>query len=105
MQGKLLFVFAIAGLVIASAKSYSVDLFQPSQLGGMQLTPGHYTVEVVDQKAVLRGGKVKCEAPVKVEDADRKFNTTSVRFDNADGKMRIQEIHIGGSKTKLVFTE
>ena len=105
MRRKLLFAFAVAGLAVASAKTYSIDLFEPAVLGSMQLTPGHYTVDVVDQKAVLRSGKVKCEAPVKVETADSKYNSTSVRYDNGDGKMHIQEIHVGGSKTKLVFTE
>jgi len=106
MTKRLLFVFAVAGLALASAKSsYSIDLFQPALLGSTQLAPGHYTVDILDQKAIVHSGKVKCEAPVKVESADTKYNTTTVRYDNADGKMRIQEIHVGGSKTKLVFTE
>jgi hypothetical protein len=40
-----------------------------------------------------------------VENADQKYNTTAVRFTNGDGKMHIQEIHIGGTKMKLVFAE
>ena len=56
-------------------------------------------------KAVIRNGKKVCEAPVKVENADSKYSTTAVRFNNADGEMHIQEIHVGGSKTKLVFNE
>ncbi|PWU08396.1 MAG: hypothetical protein C5B51_07895 [Terriglobia bacterium] len=105
MTKKLLFAFAVAGLAIASAKSYSVDLFQTAYLGNTELAPGHYSVDVTDQKAVIRNGKVHGEAPVKMESAETKYNTTAVRYTNGDGKMHIQEIHIGGSKTKLVFTE
>ena len=33
-----------------------------------------------------------------------KFDTTTVRYGVGDGKTRIQEIRIGGTKTKLVFS-
>jgi hypothetical protein len=105
MKRRLLFVFALAGLAVASAKSYTVNLFQPSMLGNTQLKPGEYQIAVVDQKAVIRNGKVEGQAPVKVEAGDVKYDSTTVRFSNADGKMHIQEIHIGGTKTKLVFNE
>ena len=105
MKNKLLFAFAVAGLAIASAKSYSFTLFQPALLGETKLAPGDYEVSVTDQKAVIRNGKIHGEAPVKVETSDTKYGATSVRFTNGDGKMHIQEIHIGGSKTKLVFNE
>ena len=55
-------------------------------------------------KAVLRQGKVKTESPVKVEENGTKFDSTAVRYVNgADGKLHIQEIRIGGTRTKLVF--
>jgi len=102
---RILFAISVAGLALASAKSYSVTLFQPSLFGNTPLAPGDYKVEVVDQKAVIHKGKIQCEAPVKVETSDMKYSGTSVRFSNGDGKMHIQEIHIGGSNTKLVFNE
>lgn len=105
MKKKLLIAISVAGLAFASAKSYSIDLFEPAMLGNTALPAGQYKVEVVDQKAVVSNGKNRCEAPVKVESADSKYNITAVRFSNSDGKMHIQEIHLGGSKTKLVFNE
>jgi hypothetical protein len=105
MRKRLLFAFAIGGLAIASAKSYSIDLFQPALLGDTQLAPGHYSVDVTEQKAVVRNGKVHGEAPVKVQMMDQKYPTTTVLFNNGDGKMHIQEIHVGGTTTKLVFAE
>jgi hypothetical protein len=107
MKKKLLLAISVAALAVASAsaKSYSVQLFEPAMLGSTPLTPGEYKVQVEDQKAMVSNGKIHCEATVKVESADTKYGSTSVRFTNADGKMHIQEIHIGGSKTKLVFNE
>ncbi|HEY2016980.1 MAG TPA: hypothetical protein VGH38_25925 [Bryobacteraceae bacterium] len=105
MKRSLLFLCAVTTLALAGTKSYMVNLMEPALLGSTELKPGEYRVEVVDQKAVLRRGKSHNEAPVKVETADSKYTSTTVRFTNGDGKLHIQEIHIGGSKTKLVFTE
>jgi hypothetical protein len=102
---KLLLAFAIAGLAVASAKTYRVQLYEPALLGTMQLAPGEYRVEVVGDKAVIRNGKVQGEAPVKMEENDKKYGFTTVRFTNADGKLHVQEIHLGGTKSKLVFNE
>lgn len=105
MKRRILFSLVIAGLAVASAKSYKVNLFQPAILGSTELKAGEYQVEVVDQKAVIRNGKIEGQAPVKVEAGDVKYGNTTVRFSNADGKMHIKEIHIGGTKTRLVFNE
>jgi hypothetical protein len=107
MKKNILLAIGVAALAVAgaSAKSYSVTLYEPAVLGNMTLKAGDYKVEVNDQKAVLTNGKTRCEAPVKVESADMKYSSTTVRFGNGDGKMHVQEIHIGGSKTKLVFNE
>lgn len=105
MIRKLVLAFALAGLAVASAKSYSIDLFAPALLGNMELKPGHYSVDIVDQKAVIRNGKIHGEAPVKVETMEQKYPKTAVRFSVADGRMHIQEIHVGGSTTKIVFME
>ena len=102
---KVLPLFLVAGLAIASARSYTVNLFQPSLVGATELKPGQYKIEVNESKAIIRQGKVQTESPVKVEEGDTRFDTTVVRYVNsADGKVRIQEIRIGGTKTKLLFT-
>lgn len=107
MKRNFLLALSVAALAVASAsaKSYSIQLFEPAMVGSMALPPGEYRVDVDNQKAVIHNAKARCEAPVKVEDADSRYGATTVRFANADGKMHIQEIHVGGSKTKLVFNE
>jgi hypothetical protein len=105
MMTRLLLAFAVIGLVVANAKTYGIDLYQPAMLGSIELAPGHYDVDVADMKAVFRNGRIHGEAPVKMEDADMKYNRTSVVLANNGGQMHIQEIHIAGTKVKLVFVE
>jgi hypothetical protein len=102
MMNKAVFCL-LAAAAVASAKSYTMNLFQPALFGNVELKPGAYRVEVKEQTASVRNGKTLAESPVKVETGDTKFDTTTVRFDNGSGKMKIQEIRIGGTKTKLVF--
>jgi len=101
---KILFGFTTLALALASAASYNVTLFQPSMVAGQELKPGEYKIELKDNKAVVKSGKTVVEADVRVETADQKFSSTSVRYTNADGgKMKIQEIRLGGTNSKIVF--
>ena len=88
----------------AATQTHRITLFQPSLVNGTELKAGDYKLEVIDDsKIVISQGKQRVEAGVKVESADTKFNSTSVRFSNGDGKYRLQEIRLGGTKTKLVL--
>jgi hypothetical protein len=99
---KAVFAFLILALAIADAKTYSIRLFQPSVLAGTELKPGEYTLDLDRTKIVVKNGRVSVEASVKVETVDQKYAATSVRYANGDGKFQIQEIHLGGTKLKLV---
>lgn len=103
---KVLFTFAVMGLAVASAAdTYRVTLFQPSVVGGKELKPGEYKVTVDGGKATISQGKNNSvETAVKVESADTKFASTSVRYMNGEGKYKVQEIRLGNTKTKLVFS-
>ena len=105
MLRKIVFSFAVLGLALASAKSYRVDVYEPAYAGSTELKAGSYEVSTDGQNAVIRGNKVDSQNPVKVETAERKFDNTSVKYVITGGKRQIQEIHLGGTKTKLVFTE
>jgi major membrane immunogen (membrane-anchored lipoprotein) len=100
---KLLFAFAVAALSIANAASYRVTLYHESIVNGTTLKPGDYKLEVGDNQAVISKGKQKVEAPVKIETAENKFSSTSVRYQNGDGKYKVIEIRLGGTNQKLVF--
>lgn len=100
---KFLAIFLTIGLFAASAASYNVTLFQPSIVAGKELKPGDYKLIVEDSKAVIQRGKERVEASVKVEQGDSKFSSTSVRYAEENGKLKIQEIRLGGTTTRLVF--
>ncbi|HWQ57061.1 MAG TPA: hypothetical protein VN442_25470 [Bryobacteraceae bacterium] len=99
---RLLLVFVTLALAVASAKTYRVTLFEHSVLAGTQLKPGDYKLEVKDSKVVITNGRQSAEAPVTVENANEKFASTSVRYNNGDGQYKIKEIRLGGTTMKLV---
>ena len=72
--GSLAIAFASAG------ERYSVTLHQPTMVAGTELKPGDYKVEVNGDKATISSGKKSVEAAVKVENADQKFSSTTVRY-------------------------
>jgi len=97
-------LFALAAAGLASAETYHVKLLDPTVLNGTELKAGEYKVDVADNKAIFHSGKKSVEAPVKVETAGGKFANTTLRYGaGADGKMTLQAIQVGGSKTRLVF--
>lgn len=100
---KLFALFLSVALMVASAASYNVTLFQPSVLAGKELKAGEYKVTMDGDKAIISMGKQKVEAPAKIETADSKYSSTSVRYTTEDGKMKIQEIRLGGTNQKVVF--
>lgn len=103
MTKRLLTAFAVLALAVASAKTYTVTLYEPSVLAGTELKPGDYRLDLQDTKIVLKGGKQSVESAVKVQKSDTKYSATSVRYADGGGKLKIQEIRLGGTNLKLVF--
>ncbi len=93
----------VAGMVFASVKSYTVTFFEPTMIGGTELKAGDYKFELQDQKIVIKHGKETAEATVKVETGNSKYASTPVRYGNADGKNKVEEILVGGTNMKLVL--
>ena len=100
---KLAVLFAIAALGVAAAETYKVTLFQPTVVQGKELKPGHYKLDLRNNVLVIADGKNSVETTVQVETSAQKFSTTTIRYATADGKFSIQEIRLGGTKTKLVL--
>jgi len=87
----------------SAAKSYNVTLNNPAQVSGTELKAGTYSVVLAGDKAMIHSGKVSVEAPVMVQEGDKKFSSTTVRYIVVDGKYHIKEIQLSGTKTMLVF--
>lgn len=100
---KCLVLFLTFALAVASASTHSVQLFQPSVVSGQELKPGEYKLTLEDSKVIISKGKQSVEATVRTETSDSKFSATSVRYTNDNGKMKVQEIRLGGTNTKLIF--
>jgi|SRR5581483_8714801 len=101
---KCLTLFALAAAGIASAATYNVTLLDPTMINGTELKPGDYKVDVDQNKAIFHKGKKAVEAPVKVENANNKFGSTTLRYGTTpDGKKALHSIQVGGSNTSLVF--
>jgi hypothetical protein len=94
---------AITAVAGAAPASYKVTILDTVTIDGKDLKAGEYKVEVKDTTAVIRNGKDSTEVKVKTESGDTKYNSTSVRYTKDGGKNNLEEIHIGGTKTKLVF--
>lgn len=104
MKKLVVVCLCMVAMAFAAGETHRITFFQPSIVGGTELKAGDYKLEVVDNtKIVISQGKQRVEAAIKVESADAKFNSTSVRYSNGDGKYRLQEIRLGGTKTKLVL--
>jgi hypothetical protein len=88
---------------LAQAETYHVTLLKPSIVAGKELKPGDYKVEVNNDKAVITHGKQSVETKVKTETADKKYDSTTVRYELDGDKYKVQEIGIGGTRTKLVI--
>ncbi|MCC6860105.1 MAG: hypothetical protein IT158_16180 [Bryobacterales bacterium] len=100
---KLMFLFMVLAVSFASAKTYSITLFQPSVVAGTELKPGDYKLDVNGEKVVISKGSQKVESAVKVENNGERFRSTTVRYATGEGKYTVQEIRLGGTNTKLMF--
>ena len=90
---------------IAQAATYHITLLKPSVVAGKELKPGDYKIEVDNDKAVISHGKTSIEAKVKTEATEKKYDSTTVRYEMDGEKYKVQEIGIGGTKTKLVISD
>ena len=95
---------ALSTLAIAGPKSYSVAISAPTQAGSAQLAPGAYKLQVEGTNAIFTDShRASVTVPVKVENADTKFDSTAVDTSNQSGSRQMKSIELGGSKTKLEF--
>jgi hypothetical protein len=102
MIRKCLLTFGALALAAAGA-SYHVTLTDSTWVGTNELKPGAYTIEVQGEKAVMKMGKSVVEVPAKVETESEKYPVTSLHTSNAGGKTMLEEIWLGGTKTKIVL--
>jgi lipopolysaccharide export system protein LptA len=105
MKTKLFMTFAVAALSIAGAKSYDLTFDQPAMVGNVKLAAGHYSLKV-DATTVhfknLDTGKT-IDATGKMGTAAQKFDSTSSTSNADNGTLKVKEIDLGGTTTKIEF--
>jgi hypothetical protein len=100
-----LLLFAALGLSIASAKSYDVTFDSASKVGNVELKAGKYSLLVMDNTKVkfTSANGEAVEANAKVSTVDKKFQATQVDMKQVNGTAQVNEIDLGGTKTKILF--
>ena len=98
-------LLTFASLVFA-AKSYNLTFVGPTQVGGVDLKSGSYTVRVAGDKVIFTNENSKeISVPVKTTTGDKKFQATTTESSSKDGKEMVKAIHLGGSMTTLEFAD
>jgi hypothetical protein len=96
---------ALSSLTVLSAKTYDIVLSSKTKAGNVELQPGQYKLKVEGSNAIFtetNKGK-SFTTPVKVQEGDKKFDDTRVQSVKEGDTDKINEIDLGGSKTKLGF--
>ena len=105
MKTKILLFVAIAGLSFARTKSYEITFDAPAVLGPMEVESGHYQVSFDGSKVTLvneNTGK-SFETTATVQTSAKKYSETVVESKRDGGKLLVDEIQLGGTKTALDF--
>ena len=109
-------LLSFAATALASAATYRLNLPLDATLGGQELKAGDYKVDVNGDTAVIKSGKQSVEAKVTTETAEKKYDSTAVKYTQADGKYTLQSIsdwrqefeagfrRAEGGKRRLVIT-
>jgi hypothetical protein len=105
-------IFAVCSLTIAVAgnvrpKTYEITLSSTTKVGKVLLKAGLYTVKVDGNNAVFTD-QVTAKSltmTVKVENTDKKFDSTRVEATTEGDTDVVKEIELGGSNTKREFDD
>ena len=98
-------VITLALAVAFGASAHRITLDKPAIIGGTELKPGDYRVELQGEKVTISNKKSSVDATVHVETATGdKFRSTTMCCLSDDGKYNLQEIRLGGTNQKLVIS-
>jgi hypothetical protein len=100
-----LVLFAVLGLSVAGAKNYDVTFDSATKVGSVELKAGKYSLAVMDNSKVkfTSSNGQAVEASAKVTTVDKKFQATQIDMKQINGTAQVNEIDLGGTKTKILF--
>jgi len=93
----------LASVSFLSAKSFDVLLSEQSMMGKVTIPAGNYHLKVNGNTAqfVDADSQKTYTAPIKENQAPRKFDSTAVVVSHQNGTAKIDEIELGGSTTQV----
>jgi hypothetical protein len=100
-----LMLFTVLGFSIVSAKTFQFTLETATKAGSVDLQAGKYNLELMDNSKVRfigTNGKA-VEVSAKLSTVDKKFDSTQVTVTSGNGASQLNEIDLGGTKTKIEF--
>lgn len=107
MLTKFVLAFSILALVAAFSGTLPatahVTLAKPAVVDGTALKAGDYRLLIGDGKVTFNIDKQSFDIPAKVETSSKKFDANQVQYDVVRSQTTIQEIDLGGTKTRLIF--
>ena len=93
---------ALATSAFAASGSYKVNVLQDSVIEGKAIKAGQYKVSVENGNAVFTSGKNTIAVPAREETQSNKVSTTEMIYSDSTN---LQEIRVGGTHTKITFTD
>ena len=103
LRKKLIVFVGVLTMAVANAADYKFTVSEPLVVAGSEFKPGQLTLELNGEKATIRSGKQTVDASVKVENTTEKYRSSTVRYDNQNGKHVLQEIRVGGTNLRVLF--
>ena len=90
--------------IASAASSYNVTLRAHTVVAGKELKQGSYRVHMDGNNATIKGEGGSVQTTVTPTQNETKFTSTNVQYHLIDGKFDLDEIRLGGTSTRLVFT-
>src|SRR5579863_536327 len=105
-MNKLMLGACVFSLGIATAAStYHLRIADPMWVGQTELKPGEYEVKVDGDKVTFKQGKNVFSVSAKVETSASKYSDTQMDVKTINGQAKLQELDLGGTKSKIVLTD
>jgi hypothetical protein len=99
----LALVAAMAGTAPVKGPTHKVTLTQPAVVRGTALKAGEYRLSVRNGTVTFILDKESHDIPAKVETNRTKYFSDEVQYEKDHDQLKISEICLGGTTTRLVF--
>lgn len=94
-----LFFLVTFATAVASAAPYDVTLSEKFQVGGTELKPGDYKVEMQGTKAIFTMGKKTVQVPATLAKSERTWETTVF----VSQRSKLKEIDPAGTQDRIIL--